>query len=152
MTRALDIDKLARNAQKQVAGNKPGARIEPNDGDIPIALNWQIIVEPFKPKETVGDAGIVVALDTQEAEKWQINVGIVVAMGPLALQGKTAAGLDLSVDRESVKIGTCVQWQRYTGLRIKVRQDHGDDRLFLAVSGEDLVCIPRDPDRLRFWM
>lgn len=150
----INIDKVARLAQKKVAMEKASTRIEPNDDDIPQALNWQIIVEPLKPRETsgIGDSKIVLHSDVQEAEHWQINAGRVVALGDQALYGKTASGLDLSKDRERVKIGTFVIWQRYTGLRIKVRQDSGDDRLFLALSGEELVAVPKDPNRLRFWV
>lgn len=146
----VDIDKVARIALAKKAAAIPGARVEPCDDDIPVPLNWQIIVEPLRPVTKIGM--IQIAEEAREAELWAINVGKVLAMGPLALQGKTASGLDLSVDRDKVKIGIYVQWQRYVGLRIKVRQDSGEDRLFLALAGEELVQVPNDPLRIRYWV
>lgn len=153
MNKVLDIDKLAREAQRhrKQPPQKLNEREEPNEQDVPSPLNWQIIVEPIRPQERT-QAGIIIEAMAQEAEEANINVGKVVAIGPLAMMGKTSAGLDLSVDAARVKVGVYVQWQRYVGLKIKVRQDSGQDRLFLALEATDLVQIPNDHTRLRFWV
>lgn len=150
----LNIDRLAQQALRERSPAKVvkiSNRVEPNDDDVPVPLNWQIIVEPLKPK-TESAGGIVIAQDAQEAEIYHINVGKVVALGPLAMIGKTPSGLDLSIDKDRVKVGAYVQWQRYVGLKIKVQQDNSEDRLFLALEASDLVQIPNDPYRVRFWV
>lgn len=145
----LNIDAIAQKALRSV--NKPERwRDTADPADVPIPLNWQILCEPIKPRQTSRGGLIELATETQETEAHIINCGQIVAMGPLACHEKTA-DMDMAVDRDKIKVGAYVVWQRYTGLKIKVRQDDGEIREFVSLAASDLVCIPKDPDKLVYW-
>lgn len=141
------VERAAQQALQQKEA-QPEQQFSPEG--VPTPLYWQIIVEPIKPKAMVGS--LYVSLESQQVEELQINVGKIMAMGRLALEGKTPSGLDMSVEKDRLVVGAFVQWFRYTGQRIKVIQDSGEDRVFMAISSSDLMCIPADPYKIRFWI
>ncbi len=142
------VERAAQKAMRGIDASQAEQEFSPLG--VPTPLYWQIIVEPIKPKTTVGL--IHLSEESQDIEKFKINVGKVMAIGRLALQGKTESGLDLSVEADRVKVGVFVQWFRHTGQEIKIVQPGQEDRLLWSLSCDDLMCIPADPYAIRFWV
>jgi hypothetical protein len=114
---------------------------------------WYIVVEPLVPR-TVSDGGIDVVDLSQEAESYAVTVGRVLAGGPEAMNGKTAAGIDLSnftKDIHSIEelIGKYVIYRHHVGQKLTLRKT-GQEVKAMAVT--DLLGVTADPYAWKFYI
>lgn len=147
---AVNIDRLAREAKKE-ADNK-GIDYVKHARELPIKpFNWQIIIEPQRPKET-SKGGIIITDTAKEVAQVQTTVGRIIAVGPTAFCGKTQSGVELSKFSPDIKtpqdlIGRYVLYQRYTGLEVKFKRG----QRMIVMDDTNILCDVPNPDELLFY-
>lgn len=122
--------------------------------EIPIPIGWKVIIQPKAPKEeTVG--GIVIAKDTQEAEKHLIYIGQIIAMGEACFMTKTTGGLDMSQWAVRPQVGDWAVYSPYAGIRIRQagrNEDQSSEHFLLLMNDTDIHAIVDDPANYYGWV
>ena len=94
--------------------------------------------------KTKTKGGIILAGETRDTEMWNTQAAKVVAMGPLAFHNRNT--MEPWPEGAWVKIGDFVRAPKYGGDRWSVRNDDGDEIIFVIFNDLDLVGkITGDP-------
>lgn len=147
----IDIDAIARQAQREVSGKDVDYLTMPRS-QLPVrAWNWNVLVEPLRPKDQSA-GGIYVPPDAKKAKELTTTIGTIIDVGPTAFTGKTVSGIDMSrfsweLRHPSDLIGVVVSYQRYTGNVYELKNGR---RLIMLTESEILGDVP-NPDEFVFY-
>lgn len=107
-----------------------------------IPFGERVLVQVRTPK-TQSDGGIFLPDDTIETEKWNIQVGKVIAFGPTAFKNRDS--LEVWPEGQWCKEGDFVRVAKYGGDRWNVpipgRKERGEEHCALFVVFKDLELI-----------
>lgn len=138
-------------AISRMAEGKPA--IEPRLGPITAeelarlgdALLWNIIVEPYIPKQR----GLLVKAEVSiQAERILSQVAQIVQIGCFAWKSKTVSGLDLSEETHKPKVGDYVLLEQYAGTEIHTVTG----RMLRIVTETECRVRVKDPEYIRAWL
>ena len=96
-------------------------------------LGSRVLVQ-IKTAEERSKGGIILSADDRSTEKWNTQVGKVVAVGPLAFHNRNTA--ELWPEGAWAKVGDYVRVAKYGGDRFEV-----DKALFVVFNDLDLIGI-----------
>ena len=96
-------------------------------------LGSRVLVQ-IKTAEAKSKGGIILSSDDRSTEKWNTQIGKVVAVGPLAFHNRNTA--ELWPEGAWAKVGDFVRVAKYGGDRFEV-----DDALFVVFNDLDLIAI-----------
>jgi len=104
---------------------------------------WFLLVKEKKPvNKTAG--GILLAAETQDAERYLTTTGRVVAMGPDCYGSESFHG------HRWCEIGNDVMFHKHAGYRIELKSEDPDDPpRFRLLKDNDVFARVSEPDRLR---
>jgi co-chaperonin GroES (HSP10) len=104
---------------------------------------WFLLVKEKKAvNKTAG--GILLAAETQDAERYLTTTGTVVAMGPDCYGSESFHG------HRWCEIGDAVMFHKHAGYRIELKSaDPDDPPRFRLLKDNDVFARVSDPDRLR---
>lgn len=147
----IDMDRVARHAARPDAPEETDIDLIANPPPLTPAL-WNIFVHPLKPR-AVSAGGIHIVQDAQTAEQISTSVAKVIAAGPLALQGKTEGGMDLSYFTDKIRtredlIGKYVMLRRNTGTPYVSKAGYR----ILSIVVSEIEAITDDPHAWRFYL
>jgi co-chaperonin GroES (HSP10) len=104
---------------------------------------WFLLVQE-KPAINKTAGGILLAPETQDAERYLTTTGKVVAMGPDCYGSENFHG------HRWCEIGDTVMFHKHAGYRIELKADEGDDPpRFRLLKDNDVFANVSDPERLR---
>jgi co-chaperonin GroES (HSP10) len=109
-----------------------------------VPFGERVLVQLRTPKAT-SSGGIVLPKDTRETEKWNIQVGKIVAMGPTAFKNRDT--MQTWPEGEWVKAGEFVRVPKYGGDRWAVTipgrraRDEEDFALFVIFKDLELIGL-----------
>lgn len=106
-------------------------------------IYWRVLVQIDRPQE-VTDSGIMVLTQTLEDEMYLKYVGKVVAIGSLAFQAETRAGLKLCEETHLPKIGDYAVFYKNSGNRFETH----DGRQYVLISDSEIWGVTETPDEL----
>lgn len=112
--------------------------------DFPLQpCGWFLLVEEKRvAQKTAG--GILLATETQDAERYLTTTGCVVAMGPACYTAEAFHG------KRWCEIGDTVMFHKHAGYRIELKADDPDDPpRYRLLKDNDLFATVSDPDKLR---
>lgn len=104
---------------------------------------WRVLVRPLPPRHA-SKGGIVLPEETRAAEQINTCVGRVEAMGTLAFQAQTKAGLDLSREANRPRVGTWVLFHQYAGHKTWV-----GDTEYVLLADTDIMAVTDEPEQFR---
>jgi co-chaperonin GroES (HSP10) len=112
---------------------------------LPTPTGWRILIMPYIPPR-VSKGGIELPDEVHERERLAINVGLVMALGPLAYKDKSKFAT--SQDRGGGWTPWCkekdwVLFGKYAGSRFKI--DGGELRL---LNDDEILAVIEDPSHL----
>ena len=113
-------------------------------------LGTRILIQLRSPK-LKSAAGIIFAQDTKDTEKWNTQVGKVVAMGPLAFRNRQTQ--EPWPEGSWVGIGEYVRVPKYGGDRWEVKIDDDRNALFVVFNDHELItAVTGDPLQMRAFL
>jgi len=96
----------------------------------------RVLVQIRTPKKKT-DGGIIIALDTQDTEKWNTQVAKVISVGPLAFRNRNT--MDSWPEGEWCQPGDYVRVAKYGGDRWEVPMGDAGKALFVVFNDLDIV-------------
>jgi co-chaperonin GroES (HSP10) len=112
---------------------------------LPSPTGWRILIMPYDPPK-VTRGGVEIPDEVLDRERLAINVGLVMAVGPLAYKDKNKFG-DPDNPTEPwqpwCKKNDWVMFGKYAGSRFKI--DGGELRL---LNDDEILAIIEDPSHL----
>ncbi|CAB4142948.1 GroES chaperonin family [uncultured Caudovirales phage] len=113
-------------------------------------LGTRILIQLRSPK-LKSAAGIIFAQDTKDTEKWNTQVGKVMAMGPLAFRNRQTQ--EPWPEGSWVSIGEFVRVPKYGGDRWEVKIDEDRAALFVVFNDHELItAVTGDPLQMRAFL
>jgi co-chaperonin GroES (HSP10) len=110
---------------------------------LPTPTGWRILIMPYTPPK-VSKGGIELPDEVHERERLAINVGLVMAVGPLAYKDRSKFGNpDESIGVPWCKEKDWVLFGKYAGSRFKI--DGGELRL---LNDDEILAVIEDPSHL----
>lgn len=100
-------------------------------------LGSRVLVQFRAPKKK-SKGGIILVDDTVETEKWNTQVGRVVALGPLAFKSRDK--MSDWPEGAWAKVGDFVRASKYGGDRWEVADESGEPVLFAIFNDLDLIA------------
>ena len=105
-------------------------------------LGSRVLVQ-IKTAAQKSKGGIILSTDDRSTEKWNTQVGKVVAMGPVAFHNRNT--LEVWPEGEWCKVGDFVRVAKYGGDRFEV-----DDALFVVFNDLDIIgTVTGDPLKMK---
>lgn len=112
---------------------------------LPRMLLWRVLVIPVQPKQQT-TSGIILATETQDAEKALQFIGRVAGVGPLA--GKSAKFRDENGQLQwPVKVGDWVVYGRYAGQRCEYKGTR-----LLLMNDDEILGVADGPEGFRIYV
>jgi len=109
------------------------------------ALLWNIVVEPYVPKQR----GLIEKAPVSiQAERILSQVARVVLVGCFAWKSKTASGLDLAQEEHRPQVGDYVLHEQYAGTEIHLVTGH----LLRILTETECKLRVKDPELIRAWL
>lgn len=112
--------------------------------DLPLnPSGWFLLVEEKRvEKKTAG--GIILAAETQDAERYLTTTGKVVAMGPSCYAAEAFHG------KQWCKVGDIVMFHKHAGYRIELKTDDPDNPpRYRLLKDNDIFATVDNPDKIR---
>lgn len=112
---------------------------------LPAPTGWRILIMPYIPPK-VSKGGIEIPDEVHERERLAINVGLVMAIGPLAYRDKSKFGNPNDENEKWqpwCKEKDWVLFGKYAGSRFKI--DGGELRL---LNDDEILAVIEDPSHL----
>ena len=109
------------------------------------ALLWNIVVEPYIPKQR---GELVKAQVTIDAERILSQVARIVLVGCFAWKSKTASGLDLAEETHKPQVGEYVLHEAYAGTEIHLTTGH----MLRILTETECKLRVKDPELVRAWL
>ena len=113
---------------------------------LPTPTGWRILIMPYTPPK-ISKGGIELPDEVHERERLAVNVGLVMAVGPLAYKDRKKFGNpdqpDEPVGNPWCKEKDWVLFGKYAGSRFKI--DGGELRL---LNDDEILGIVEDPSHL----
>jgi len=109
------------------------------------ALLWNIVVEPYIPKQR---GELVKAQVTIDAERILAQVARIVLIGCFAWRSKTASGLDLADEAAKPVVGDYVLHEAYAGTEIHLTSGH----MLRIITETECKLRVKDPELIRAWL
>lgn len=107
----------------------------------------RVLVQIRTPKKK-SDGGIIIDLGTQDTEKWNTQVGKVIAVGPLAFKNRNT--MESWPEGDWCKPGEYVRVAKYGGDRWEVPMDNKESAMFVIFNDLDIIGrITVDPLAVR---
>ena len=106
----------------------PQYKAERTGPDVPEMFSWYLAVSPLDPPDT-SEGGIALVESARDRAANTAMVGALVSIGPLAFCSTTRGGLDMRVQRESVKLMDFLLFPAYVGQRTTLKD--GTKLIFL---------------------
>lgn len=122
--------------------------------DLPVPINWHVLIKPVPPKEVTGAAGLVLADTSIEAQEVFNYIGQIVAIGELAYKARTTSNLDVGAQKRLPKVGDWVIMPYHVGQEVRVRDPAGRNgtQRYKIVKDTDVIAIVADPDKYWTWV
>tara|TARA_R100001594_G_scaffold56020_1_gene89755 strand:- start:6988 stop:7356 length:369 start_codon:yes stop_codon:yes gene_type:complete len=117
---------------------KQKAKEESETAKLPVPTGWRILIMPYIPPK-VSRGGIEIPDEVHERERLAINVGLVMAVGPLAYKDLEKFGGQEAWCKEK----DWVLFGKYAGSRFKI--DGGELRL---LNDDEILAVIEDPSHL----
>ena len=96
----------------------------------------RVLIQIRTPKKK-SQGGIILDVGTQDTEKWNTQVGKVVALGPLAFKNRN--DMKTWPEGEWCKAGEFVRVAKYGGDRWEVQMKSGDSAMFVIFNDLDII-------------
>ena len=112
---------------------------------LPIPTGWRILIMPYIPPK-VSKGGVEIPDEVHERERLAINVGLVMAVGPLAYKDRNKFGNHNDKNENWdpwCKEKDWVIFGKYAGSRFKI--DGGELRL---LNDDEILAVIEDPSHL----
>ena len=112
---------------------------------LPVPTGWRILIMPYIPPK-VSKGGVELPDEVHERERLAINVGLVMAVGPLAYKDRNKFGNQDDKNenwRPWCKEKDWVIFGKYAGSRFKI--DGGELRL---LNDDEILAVIEDPSHL----
>lgn len=112
---------------------------------LPIPTGWRILIMPYIPPK-VSKGGVEIPDEVHERERLAINVGLVMAVGPLAYKDRNKFGNQDDKNENWdpwCKEKDWVIFGKYAGSRFKI--DGGELRL---LNDDEILAVIEDPSHL----
>ena len=134
-------ERLARQKNQKPFGKKKVAEPETKSetAKLPTPTGWRILVMPYVPPK-VSKGGIEIPDEVHERERVATNVGLVMAVGPLAYKDTSKFDLDA---KAWCKEKDWVLFGKYAGSRFSI--DGGELRL---LNDDEILAVIDDPSHL----
>lgn len=100
-------------------------------------LGSRVLVQIRSPK-TKTKGGIILTNDIQEVEKWNTQIGRVIAVGPIAFKNRTS--MNKWPEGEWVKPGDFVRVPKHGGDKYEVELANGDTALFVTFNDHEMIA------------
>ena len=111
---------------------------EKGTAKLPAPTGWRILIMPYTPPK-ITEGGIELPDETHERERLAVNVGLVMAVGPLAYKDENKFGGTEPWCKEK----DWIIFSRYAGSRIRI--DGGELRL---LNDDEVLAVVDDPSHL----
>jgi co-chaperonin GroES (HSP10) len=123
-------------------------KIKPLDlNDLPFeVMLWNVVVEPIRPPTKVGN--ILLAAETQDAQRFKTSVGLLVAVGDGAWKSRTEGGIELA-NHKHPNPGDFVMYRHYTGQETIMQ---ADGRRLMVMDDTDIIMRVKDPQDYRMYL
>ena len=105
---------------------------------LPVPTGWRILIMPYTPPK-VTKGGIEIPDEVLDRERLAINVGLVMAVGPLAYKDESKFGSE----SPWCKKNDWVMFGKYAGSRFSI--DGGELRL---LNDDEILAVVEDPSHL----
>jgi len=105
---------------------------------LPVPTGWRILIMPYTPPK-VTKGGIEIPDEVLDRERLAINVGLVMAVGPLAYKDENKFGNEPPWCKKS----DWVMFGKYAGSRFSI--DGGELRL---LNDDEVLAVVEDPSHL----
>ena len=145
-TELLLPERLARQKNQKPFGKKKVTepKVESETAKLPTPTGWRILVMPYVPPK-VSKGGIEIPDEVHERERVATNVGLVMAVGPLAYKdinkfGGSKAG---SQPKAWCKEKDWILFGKYAGSRFGI--DVGELRL---LNDDEVLAVIDDPSHI----
>ena len=139
-------ERLARQKNQKPFGKKKVTepKVESETAKLPTPTGWRILVMPYVPPK-VSKGGIEIPDEVHERERVATNVGLVMAVGPLAYKdinkfGGSKAG---SQPKAWCKEKDWILFGKYAGSRFGI--DGGELRL---LNDDEVLAVIDDPSHI----
>jgi co-chaperonin GroES (HSP10) len=96
----------------------------------------RVLIQIRTPKKR-SDGGIILNIDTQDTEKWNTQVGMVIALGPLAFKNRN--DMKPWPEGDWCKAGDFVRVAKYGGDRWEVPLPDGESAMFVIFNDLDII-------------
>ncbi len=122
------------------------------------AMIDKVLIRPMEPRRSHG--AIALASSSIKAERALTIVGQVVGLGSQAFVA-TPDGLDYSVDKDKIVIGSWVMYRKHAGQPIRVKKsadekvDSDDQTILLAMEDRDILAVfesKEDAEMIWHWV
>ena len=109
-----------------------------------------VLIQIRNPKVKTA-SGIILQNDTQDTEKWNTQVGVVIQVGPLAFKNRNT--MESWPEGAWCKAGDYVRVAKYGGDRWEVKVDDDTTALFVIFKDTDLIGrVTTDPLKIRAFL
>ena len=118
---------------------------EPETAKLPVPTGWRILIMPYNPPK-ISKGGIAIPDEVHERERLSTNVGLVMAVGPLAYKDHAKFGDPNNPNapwNPWCQEKDWVLFGRYAGSRFKI--DGGELRL---LNDDEILAVIEDPSHL----
>jgi chaperonin GroES len=130
---------------KYLVERNKGEAVNFETAKLPTPTGWRILIMPYNPPK-VTKGGVEIPDDVHERERLAVNVGLVMAIGPLAYRDRKKFG-NPDDKKENwqpwCKEKDWVLFGKYAGSRLKI--DGGELRL---LNDDEILAIVKDPSYL----
>lgn len=110
-------------------------------------LGTRVLIQLRTPKAKSA-GGILLTTDTKDTEKWNTQVGKVVAIGPLAFRNRSTQ--ESWPEGSWVVVGDFVRVPKYGGDRWQIELEGRDPALFVMFNDHELIAkVTGDPLQMR---
>jgi len=137
---------LARQKNQKPFGKKKVTepKVESETAKLPIPTGWRILVMPYIPPK-VSKGGIELPDEVHERERVATNVGLVMAVGPLAYKDINKFGGDITETQPKAwcKEKDWILFGKYAGSRFGI--DGGELRL---LNDDEVLAVIEDPSHI----
>jgi co-chaperonin GroES (HSP10) len=96
----------------------------------------RVLIQIRTPKKK-SQGGIILDVGTQDTEKWNTQVGKVVALGPLAFKNRN--DMQPWPEGDWCKAGEFVRVAKYGGDRWEVQMKNGESAMFVIFNDLDII-------------
>jgi len=111
-------------------------------------IGWRVLIRPFKPSKTYGEAEIEVPDEALESEELLTCVGEIVAMGEQCFTAVTRSGIEMSKINPRPKVGDWIMYGTYGGQTIRTKAGVK----YLIMNDDGIMGIVEDPASFRAYL